>query len=114
MYYFIDNRNVVYAFDDKADAGAGLKSVSELEALALANPPPTQAQLRDTVLSQRDALLGNATVPMAPLQDAEDLGEATTEEAAALKAWKKYRVALNRIEKQEGFPATVDWPSIPA
>lgn len=73
-------------------------------------PPPTAAE----VLVQRDALLALATVRIAPLQDAVDLDEATSAEVAALKVWKQYRVLLNRIEQQPGFPATVDWPKAPA
>jgi hypothetical protein len=72
-------------------------------------PPPTAAE----VLVQRDALLALATVRIAPLQDAVDLDEATPAEVAALKAWKQYRVLLNRIEQQSSFPTTVDWPKAP-
>jgi hypothetical protein len=51
---------------------------------------------------------------IAPLQDAVDLDEATTEEEAALKLWKKFRVTLNRLPDQPGYPQTVTWPEIPA
>ncbi|RYY85106.1 MAG: hypothetical protein EOO15_17845 [Chitinophagaceae bacterium] len=51
---------------------------------------------------------------IAPLQDAVDLDEATQAEAAALKQWKRYRVALNRLPDQPGYPATIDWPAPPA
>lgn len=73
-------------------------------------PPPTAAE----VLVQRDALLAVATVRIAPLQDAVDLDEATPAELTALKAWKQYRVTLNRVETQQGFPASVVWPKAPA
>jgi len=72
-------------------------------------PPPTAAQ----VLAQRDGLLTQAALRMAPLQDAVDLGDATAAEEAVLKAWKQYRVKLMRIEPQEGFPAAVVWPDAP-
>ncbi|QYX54352.1 tail fiber assembly protein [Pseudomonas sp. S07E 245] len=51
---------------------------------------------------------------IAPLQDAVDLEDATEAEAAALKQWKRYRVALNRLPDQPGYPATIDWPAPPA
>lgn len=51
---------------------------------------------------------------IAPLQDAVDLDEATEAEALRLKDWKRYRVALNRLPDQQGYPATVDWPAPPA
>lgn len=73
-------------------------------------PPPTAAE----VMAQRDALLAEATLRIAPLQDAVDLDDATAAEIAALKAWKQYRVALSRIEQQSGFPAAVNWPKAPA
>lgn len=73
-------------------------------------PPPTAAE----VLAQRDSLLAEATLRIAPLQDAVDLDDATAAEVAALKAWKQYRVALSRIEQQSGFPASVTWPMAPS
>ena len=42
-----------------------------------------------------------------------DLEEVTEAEAAELKAWKKYRVALNRVPDQPGYPDTIDWPVPP-
>jgi hypothetical protein len=49
-----------------------------------------------------------------PLQDAVDLGEATPEEEAQLLAWKRYRVALNRVPQQAGYPGAIDWPPEPS
>ncbi|MGE8436844.1 MAG: tail fiber assembly protein [Pseudomonas palmensis] len=51
---------------------------------------------------------------IAPLQDAVDIDDATDAEVAALKAWKKYRVALNRLPEQPGYPTDIDWPAPPA
>jgi len=51
---------------------------------------------------------------IAPLQDAVDLDDATDAEAAALKAWKKYRIALVRLPEQPGYPTDIDWPVPPA
>lgn len=73
-------------------------------------PPMTAEQAR----AQRDGLLAEATLRIAPLQDAVDLDEATAAEVALLKLWKKYRVDLSRIEQQIGFPTAVDWPQAPA
>ncbi|TWD52495.1 tail fiber assembly protein [Pseudomonas sp. SJZ131] len=55
-----------------------------------------------------------ADYAIAPLQDALDIDEATDEDITLLKAWKKYRVALNRATDQPGYPTTIDWPSVPA
>ncbi|POF89351.1 tail fiber assembly protein [Pseudomonas putida] len=51
---------------------------------------------------------------IAPLQDAVDIDDATEAEEALLKTWKKYRVALNRLPDQSGYPGAIDWPAPPA
>ncbi|MDR7285689.1 hypothetical protein J2X84_004539 [Pseudomonas corrugata] len=50
---------------------------------------------------------------IAPLQDAVDIDEATAAEILLLKAWKKYRVALNRVPEQAGYPTVIGWPVDP-
>ncbi|WP_279804928.1 MULTISPECIES: tail fiber assembly protein [unclassified Pseudomonas] len=55
-----------------------------------------------------------ADTAIAPLQDAVDLDDAREAEAARLKAWKRYRVALNRVPEQPGYPAGIDWPALPS
>lgn len=55
-----------------------------------------------------------ADYAIAPLQDAVDLDDATDTEVAALKAWKKCRVALSRVPDQPGYPDAIDWPVSPA
>ncbi|WP_017903615.1 tail fiber assembly protein [Pseudomonas asplenii] len=77
-------------------------------------PPPSTAELTALAIGKRDGLLGVAALRIAPLQDAVDLGDATDAETAALKSWKQYRVALNRIEQKSGFPSVIDWPAAPA
>ncbi|MCP8350422.1 hypothetical protein DN387_19495 [Pseudomonas sp. FBF18] len=68
------------------------------------------AGVQAAIAAQRAA----ADSAIAPLQDAVDLDDATEAEAAALKAWKKYRVALNRLPEQPGYPTDIDWPALPA
>lgn len=75
--------------------------------------PPEPTPTADQTLARRDALLAMAALRIAPLQDAVDLAEATTAETDALRAWKLYRVALNRIESAAGFPESVQWPTEP-
>lgn len=72
----------------------------------------TQAKAVE-VLNERDSCLRTAAIRIAPLQDAQELGEATAEEMAALLKWKRYRVDLNRIEQQDEYPLSVVWPSPP-
>lgn len=66
-----------------------------------------------TATCEIQRLLSAATDKIAPLQDAVDLGIATTEETASLTAWKTYRVAVNRVPTQPGFPTAIDWPLMP-
>ncbi|EJF4693942.1 tail fiber assembly protein, partial [Salmonella enterica] len=46
-----------------------------------------------------------------PLQDAVDLGIATTEEMQKLDAWKKYRVEINRTNTSNSL--NISWPLPP-
>jgi len=72
-------------------------------------PSPEEITARNTMT--RDSLLAMATARIAPLQDAVDLGMATPDEEAALLAWKRYRVALNRLDMTQN---PVAWPEAPA
>lgn len=60
--------------------------------------------------AQRAELMALATEQIAPLQDAEDIGDATPDETAALLAWKKYRIALNRLDVTA---ENINWPVAP-
>ncbi|MFV2948029.1 tail fiber assembly protein [Pseudomonas japonica] len=71
-------------------------------------------QLLATVVSETARRRGIADASIAPLQDAVDLNEATEAESALLKEWKRYRVALNRLPEQPGYPSGIDWPAPPA
>ena len=60
----------------------------------------------------RDKLMKDAAAKIAPLQDAADIDDATDEERASLKDWKKYRIALNRLDLSAAPDIT--WPESPA
>lgn len=66
------------------------------------------------VTVERDSLLALAAVRIAPLADAVDLGDASDEDVISLKKWKQYRVALNRINQQTGYPTEIEWPTEPS
>lgn len=68
---------------------------------------------KQVVLIKRDVLLRDAVLRIAPLQYAEDIGDANHDEQLLLIEWKLYSVELNRIEKQAGFPDEVSWPVAP-
>ncbi|MBM3106200.1 tail fiber assembly protein [Pseudomonas sp. V1] len=76
----------------------------------------TEAQkesIRTKGVALRDEKLAVASTRIAPLQDAVDLGEATEVEQIMLLAWKRYRIELNRLEQQPGYPLSIDWPPSP-
>lgn len=76
-------------------------------------PCQTVEQLANSAQKIIDDLLSKAALKIAPLQDAIDLGIATTSETESISAWKKYRVLVNRVPTQSGYPTTVDWPVMP-
>lgn len=76
-------------------------------------PIVTDTDLAERAKMKRDRLLSDAALRIAPLQDAIDLGAATAAEVQQLDAWKTYRVNLNRLEQQTGFPREITWPSEP-
>ncbi|WP_416425573.1 tail fiber assembly protein [Pseudomonas sp. App30] len=93
------------------DTGAGIGWTYDGKAFA---PPaavvPTAAEILSANTQMRDSLLSVAALAIAPLQDAVDLNTATAAETAALKTWKQYRVAVNRVDLTAAGPA---WPAQP-
>jgi hypothetical protein len=81
--------------------------------IAVDPPPPTPEEWAGIHLGRCRALMSEAALKIAPLQDAVDLNIATEDEKQCLKVWKLYRVKLNRIEQQPSFPAQVKWPKVP-
>ena len=77
-------------------------------------PEPTLGELTAIANDRRDYLLTLAAFRIAPLQDAIDLDSATDADKANLKLWKQYRVDVNRVPDQAGFPTTIDWPLQPS
>jgi hypothetical protein len=41
------------------------------------------------------------------------LGEASSDQLTTLQAWKRYALALARIEQQSDYPSVIDWPAPP-
>lgn len=77
-------------------------------------PVPTDTELKAAALSQRDALLSQANEATAGMADAylaDLLGDA---DKAMFKAYAVYKLALNKIDKQLGYPTAIDWPIAPA
>ncbi|WP_411382799.1 tail fiber assembly protein [Pseudomonas sp. L7] len=88
--------------------------VSVEEAPVPLPPEPVPADPLQQAQEEAGRLRAIADAAIAPLQDAVDLEDATEAETALLKEWKRYRVALNRLPDQPGYPQTIDWPAPPA
>ncbi|HEY3986993.1 tail fiber assembly protein [Cedecea sp.] len=69
-------------------------------------------ELKGQAQKTKSGLLSEATDAIAPLQDAADIEIATDEELQKLKAWKTYRVILNRLDVSAAPDIT--WPELPA
>lgn len=74
---------------------------------------PSTEELNQNAIEKKFRLLAGAALRVAPLQDAIDTGRASDNETALLSLWKHYRIDLNRIEQQAGFPIEIDWPLLP-
>jgi len=74
--------------------------------------PATEAENAALIASSRLAAemdVANRTI--APLQDAVDISIATDEEITRLSEWKRYRVALSRIDINKAL--NIEWPIRP-
>ncbi|MCE0849381.1 tail fiber assembly protein [Pseudomonas asiatica] len=76
-------------------------------------PEPVPADPLQQAQEEAARLRAIADAAIAPLQDAVDLEEATEAEIALLTEWKRFRVALNRLPEQAGYPANIEWPNPP-
>ncbi|MCF5056798.1 hypothetical protein GIW54_27385 [Pseudomonas proteolytica] len=90
---------------EKVKGGAPVTEYAEREI-----PRPSPVEDAQNEIVRRRAI---ADYAIAPLQDAVDIDDATALEVAALKAWKKYRVALSRVHEQDGYPESIGWPVAP-
>jgi hypothetical protein len=69
------------------------------------------AELQQQALNKKQDLIKQATLQIATLNDAVELGMASAEEQKRLTAWKTYRVLLSRVDP--GTAPDIDWPQPP-
>ena len=99
---------------DESDVPEGSTFLPEGSVLPTpVNPPLTSEQLLTLARVERDRLLTYATLRINPLQYAADIDEASEEDLALLKLWKKYSSAVNKTETKPGWPETPQWPETP-
>ena len=72
-----------------------------------------EAATRAVATQRRTLLMQFAGAQIGALQDAVDLEIANEREVASLKAWKTYRVQLNRLDLSTSGTAAVEWPASP-
>lgn len=76
-------------------------------------PLPTPEEVLATARAERDRLLTYATLRINPIQYAADLDEASEEDLALLKLWKKFSSSVNKTETKPGWPESPKWPDPP-
>jgi hypothetical protein len=74
---------------------------------------PTNAELILSSMVERDARLDAADEATAGMADAYIAGLLEAEDVAKFKAFAAYKLALNKIDKQPGYPQTIAWPMLP-
>lgn len=114
MKYFIDDKKVIFAFEDDGsqDELIGDKMpITAAQVDALLNPPPTPEQLIVQAEQQKAALKATADAEIEWRQYAVDKGVATDYESAALDEWSMYRVLLMRIDASKA--PDIEWPTAP-
>ncbi|MCY1439113.1 Caudovirales tail fiber assembly protein, lambda gpK [compost metagenome] len=101
--------------DDSTDYGPEIfqRAVAGEFGEIAAYAPPSDAALLPPARVQQQRRMQAAGLAVAPLQDAVDLGVATAEQIAQLQAWKRYRIELNAMPEQPGWPRTLEWPVPP-
>lgn len=91
----------------------GLVIMADKKGMPKLSSPPALSKAEESGLaeSRKASLMAEATVAINPLQDAVDLGEATSKEEELLKSWKQYRVTLNRLDLSSA--PEIKWPDKP-
>ena len=74
---------------------------------------PTDAELLEAVQERIARELRRANSAVTKYQDRVDVDDATCADVALLRAWKMYRVGLNRLSDQDSYPHGLTWPVAP-
>jgi len=77
------------------------------------SPPLTDAQLKAEALVQRDADMALANAATNGMADAYIAGILNEADTAKFKLFAAYKLALNKIDQQPGFPVCISWPEPP-
>lgn len=114
MKYYKNENNQVFAYEADGSQddyiGEHLIKITEAEALAITNPPPTNEQLAASIRAVRDGKIADIAWRYERIARQERLGITPTDNIAALDA---YVQALADITLQPTFPQSVTWPELP-
>ncbi|MCS3608138.1 tail fiber assembly protein [Erwinia rhapontici] len=89
-------------------AGSIISTDENGKAILISPPEPNPEELIALDRVKRDALVVKAVSEIAWRQNAVDVNDATDSEVAELNDWKKYHIALMRMDLSSG-----DWPIAP-
>lgn len=115
MNYFKDSSDQVYAYlsdgsqDDYIEKG--LISISEAEAKAISNPPPTHNELVAQADAKKTCLLDEANVITADWRTELALGIISNGDKAKLTAWMQYIRDVKAVDTSTA--PNMEWPIRP-
>ncbi len=101
------------ADDVEAHGRAIHAACASKRAAKVPNYLPTDAELAEAVQERLARELRRASIEVTKYQDRVDVDDAGPADVALLRAWKMYRVGLNRIPDQESFLHPITWPVVP-
>ncbi|PFH10557.1 phage tail assembly chaperone [Collimonas sp. PA-H2] len=100
--------------DDIEEHGRAIYAAcASMKVAKVPNYFPTDGELLEAVQERASRELRRANVEVTKYQDRVDVDDASAADVALLRAWKTYRVGLNRLSEQEGFPHSLTWPVAP-
>lgn len=74
---------------------------------------PTEEELKAAALSKRNLLLAAANEVTAGMADAYIADLLSEEDTAIFKSFAHYKLALNKVDQQPGYPGDIAWPDSP-
>jgi hypothetical protein len=92
----------------------GMAQLTDEQALALQNPPPSATQLAVQARTQRNSYLDQLQPLYVRHKSQLDLGGTTSLTSAQFTDLLTLMEALRNVPEQAGFPSTCVWPTVPA
>lgn len=118
MKYFKDENNNVYAYAEDGSEDDFIKpeliAISETEALAIVNHPPTHDELVTSVERTRAELLASADMITADWRTELMLGDISERDKESLSKWMAYKREIKSIPAEEAIIPGFSWPPVPA